>query len=704
MQKGTIKGIGDVIKAHTTEKTIDELRASGKKRVRVVSGQRVMEIIQAIVDDTIDREVGEITTRDRNRIVSDTRERFDRVLKMQTGLEQTVNELRSELRESDLERERLKADKGFLEQQVQSVRKSSGEPEAVTRLGRDIDRLRESVDEIHRRVSTTDEAAIGRAVERLTARDEANARRMAAELDDVRKRIDGIARDTARAKDSTLEALADRLAESQRRSDQDLAKRLETEFNGVHERITELRDRVSGAEASSTGLDRLGADLDALEQRMRGVEQSSEDLAERISSSIAIELVALREALVASRSDVEAASADALSGVERRLAERMSEESGELVRTVADLAQRVTAIDDRTGNAVEAVAERVAERVVIDAGALTDAVARVASRVDARIDEITQAVQAADANRAGEVKQLRQDVLAATADHSGIEAALSSLDERHESRLQDAVDTLDQRWSERHDALLQAMLDGAGRLDAQVSEIAERTTALDVSLPGQLETVLETVLGGALANAMGDLREELAELSSRTVEAQSATPAAVEIAMGAVRDELAAVRDELGAITSRAVASESGLREAVHESVAGLRTELEALASRQAESQQRAAELAARQDEAIRALSEAVSTAAAAQTDAMNTRFEGALETALDKITRTMESATARPIEISVEATDMLLDKIFDAGDDEITSNLGQLEVERRSGNGKGIANSLGKLRALRTPSKNGTD
>ena len=51
MQRNAIKNVGDVIKAHTTEKTLDELAAQGKKRVRVVSGQRVMEIIQAIVDD-----------------------------------------------------------------------------------------------------------------------------------------------------------------------------------------------------------------------------------------------------------------------------------------------------------------------------------------------------------------------------------------------------------------------------------------------------------------------------------------------------------------------------------------------------------------------------------------------------------------------------------------------------------------------------
>ncbi len=698
MQKGALKGIGDVIKAHTTEKSLDELRAQGKKRVRVVSGQRVMEIIQAIVDDTIDREVGEIAKRDRDRIVGDTRERFSRVLKMQTGLEQTVAELRSELRETDLERERLKADKGFLEQQVESARKAAGEPEAVSRLGKDIDRLRESVEEIHRRVSTADEAAIGRAIERLTTRDEQNARRLATELDDVRKRIDGVARDTARSKDAATEVLLDRMSELQRHSDEGLAKRLESEFLRVHQRIDELREQVEGADASDAALDRLRGDLDALENRMHGVETSSEELAQRISAAVAVEIVALRDELAASRSDVQAASADALTDVEHRLGERVSAASDVLSASMADLMDRVSAIDERTGNAVESVAERVAERVVIDEGALTDAVARVASRVDQRIDEITNAVAAADERRADEVRVLREDIVAAAADHAGIDAALDVLAERQDARLGDAVTTLGAEWSGRHDALVSALHDGIARLDGQLTAVAERAAAVDVSLPGRLEAVLE----GALTGAMGGVRDELAALHESSAQAQAAAPAALEQSLGAVRDEMAAVRDELGAITSRAVESESGLRDTVHEAVSSLRAELEALAERLATAQSAATETAARQEDALRAMREEFAAAAAAQSGAMSDRFENALEGALDKITRTMEAATARPIEISVEATDVLLDKIFDAGDEELTSNLGQLEVEQRSGNG--IARSLGKLRALRAPSRNGTE
>src|SRR5436190_2939267 len=115
MSRDAVKGIGQAIKAHTTEKSIDDLRAEGKKRVRVVSSERVMEIIQAIVHDTINAEVGEITKRDRDRIVSDTQERFSRVLRMQQDLEQKADELRDSLRAAELERDRLRSDKSLLE-------------------------------------------------------------------------------------------------------------------------------------------------------------------------------------------------------------------------------------------------------------------------------------------------------------------------------------------------------------------------------------------------------------------------------------------------------------------------------------------------------------------------------------------------------------------------------------------------------------
>ena len=64
------------------------------------------------------------------------------------------------------------------------------------------------------------------------------------------------------------------------------------------------------------------------------------------------------------------------------------------------------------------------------------------------------------------------------------------------------------------------------------------------------------------------------------------------------------------------------------------------------------------------------------------------------KITKTMERATARPIETTGEATDVLLAKMFDMPDVEMTSNLDQLDVEQRTTKAK-ISDSVGRLNKM---------
>ena len=711
MQRNAIKSVGDVIKAHTTEKTLDELRAQGKQRVRVVSGKRVMEIIQAIVDDTIDSEVGEISTRDRNRIVKDTRDRFDRVLKMQTDLESKVSNLRGSLRESDLERERLKADKGHLEKQLTETRTGQVEPEALMRVGRDVARLRESVDDIHRRTATSDDAAIGRAVDRLIQRDDVNAKRLATELDDVRQRVDGIGRETSRGSEKLMETLLQRVSDERKAADARMSERLEREFGVVQERIDDLRERAAKSNAGADEISALHSEFDRLESRMRGVETSSANLVAEISETVFARLAerdgVLSAAQSSAQNSTESAHADALELLEKRISSRLSEETAELVRAVESLGGKVAAIDDRTSNAVEAVAERVAERVVIDEGALTDAVARVASRVDSRIDEIKDAVTESDERVSAELKALRDDMHVAAADRTALDAALAHAGEQADERLDRAVATLRDESASRHDALAASMNEGVARLDGQVAALAERSTAADESLAAAmsdgfgpaLETALQTALGTALDNALSTSMDGIrAEIESLRVSAAESRAAAPEAIGEMLETSLAGVRREIAEISTRAAAAEASLAATLTATldgaVTGMRSELEALAQHQATR-------AERQDEALAALRLDI----AAQSESAGKGFEGALDNALDKIERTMKAATASPIDITVEATDVLLDKIFDAGDDELSTNLDQLEVEQSTSR-KGIRGSLGKLRALhgrKQPAKTGT-
>ena len=85
----------------------------------------------------------------------------------------------------------------------------------------------------------------------------------------------------------------------------------------------------------------------------------------------------------------------------------------------------------------------------------------------------------------------------------------------------------------------------------------------------------------------------------------------------------------------------------------------------------------------------------------MEKRFRERMEETLSEVTRALSLATARPIDTTVEATDVLIERLFDH-DDELGTNLDVLAVEELNG-GQNIADNLERLRAARVqPVKDG--
>ncbi|NJN14289.1 MAG: hypothetical protein HC813_01140, partial [Planctomycetes bacterium] len=107
MRKEALNSVRAAIEANTERRSIDQLKAQGKRHVRVVSGEKILEIIKAIVGDIVDREVGDISKRDRERIVSETKTQFDRVLKLQGDQDALVREQKELLAEQKAKSERL---------------------------------------------------------------------------------------------------------------------------------------------------------------------------------------------------------------------------------------------------------------------------------------------------------------------------------------------------------------------------------------------------------------------------------------------------------------------------------------------------------------------------------------------------------------------------------------------------------------------
>ncbi len=98
--------------------------------------------------------------------------------------------------------------------------------------------------------------------------------------------------------------------------------------------------------------------------------------------------------------------------------------------------------------------------------------------------------------------------------------------------------------------------------------------------------------------------------------------------------------------------------------------------------------------ETVEALLARLSERDAASTQQLERRFEAGLQKTLDKVSKTLESATARPLDRPVEATDAMLARIFDRAD-EMDSNLSRLEVEVSTSRA-GIEESLDRLKRLK--------
>jgi len=646
MFRNAVKGIGQAIKEHTTEKTIDDLKAEGKKRVRVVSSERVMEIIQAIVDDTISSEVGEITKRDRDRIVTDAQERFSRVLKMQQDLEQRADELRETLHAAELERDRLRADKALLETQLEAAHRVDGEADATARLSREIARVRETVERSARTPADIDEAALGRVVERLAARESQTARRLATDLEDLRSRIDASNRDSAGARDAAVERAMQRFKEHQAQADAQIAARFERETRVVAERLAELRDAKGRASASDEAIARV-------ESRLAAVERTSNEIADRVAKAVA-EKIATRDA------DVAEASARALATIERtssEVGERVAKAASEKITARdADMSSRLAvelaAIESRIGD-VERAATDAAERAMKSVSKV------VVERVDAR--EAAAVLEAAQTNEI--LRRLQQ---ASEEARHGVATEVASLRESLDDSRTMALSVQAEQFRDLERRVLDHAAEETAATHRALERLVERTAAIDgalQSLHGGVSTGFERAVAAATTPSSA-VTDQIAELRVETAQA-------VQAAMSAAR-----TADAQTALASRLEAA-----------MTELRGEFMALTARSIDSAQR-------QHDAMLALKDQVAQSAAVQASTLHADFKDALEHALDKIERVMRSATAKPIETTVEATDVLLAKIFDSPDSELTSNLDQLDVEQRRST-HGIEKSVGRLKKM---------
>ncbi|MHC4548982.1 MAG: hypothetical protein ACYTEZ_09400 [Planctomycetota bacterium] len=380
MRRQAIDNLRAAIEANTQRRTLDQLRAQGKQHVRIVSGEKVMEIIKAIVGDIVDREVGDATARDREKIVSETKQQFDRVLKIQTEQEAMLQEQKEISKQYKAKFDRVGAAHQQLQKELEDQRRERAEHET---------RLRE---EYQARIS---------------------------ELKDRQSAADDLVQESTREKERLTQLLEDERrqhAEREKRVNSDYEARLETAKREQKDLVARLNEEK-------------GAEVGRQEKALAKVRERAETLAQRVSAETEAKVAATQRVhqLEKDLKDVHAQREDALKkgqaldtqvhALESRLENSQGEneqlqEELEALRKKASQADAVTALggqiaqmqqflralDERSAgvdeNTVNALLEQLSQRESLSTQELEE---RFNASLDASLDKITKTMTAATA-------------------------------------------------------------------------------------------------------------------------------------------------------------------------------------------------------------------------------------------------------------------------------------------------------------------
>jgi len=372
MRKEALNSVRAAIEANTERRSLEQLQAQGKRHVRVVSGEKILEIIKAIVGDIVDREVGELSKRDRDRIVHETKTQFDRVLKLQNDQDAIVREQRELLAEHKTKVERLERERDALQARLDKDRAEQGAREA------------KSLAEYQERLASLShqQGSQAQLVSDLEGR-------LAKSKATIQNYDENIVRLTAQAENERQEKLValrerDALADARVEAEQ-AAAALEHEIESVRARCAADLE-TARVEAKST--------LDAQKQELLGLAERSRkdgDLLERMKEALQgkeLEVQRLTGERDTLRAELDAARQQAgesagVSALRGELAEMKS-----FLRT---LDERAGKVDEST---VQTLLAQLAQRESVNSSAMEE---RFSATLDKTIDQIAKTMAAATA-------------------------------------------------------------------------------------------------------------------------------------------------------------------------------------------------------------------------------------------------------------------------------------------------------------------
>lgn len=272
MKREDRRNVASVIEANTERITLKELAAKGKSHVRVISGRKVMQLIQAVVDEAIAQQVGEVTKEDRERIVQDATRRFQHVSRMHAETEALVRQQKDLLGRQQTQIKQLEKTQATLGKQLAQERRLSAEREKTARLHAETLEGAQS----HLRETGERERRMTRAIRKLDQR-----------LQNSRLTIDNYDREIDRLAGQVQEdvTLIEELQEHVREREHEL-QRMHGLMQALNEEVAAARARGTESETVSELRGELGemkSFLKSLEERERAGDTTAvEALFERL--------------------------------------------------------------------------------------------------------------------------------------------------------------------------------------------------------------------------------------------------------------------------------------------------------------------------------------------------------------------------------------------------------------------------------------
>jgi len=207
MKKDDRHLVSSVIEQNTQRMTLEELAARGNRHVRVISGQKALELIEAIVDRTIARRAVEMADADRERIVKETDEQFRRISRIHSEsealIEQQKTHIQRQMKELQAHRQNQKELVGAVRRREKRLERAR---QTILSYDAEIDRLSRQLKELQTdedRLPALVETLLTRLGERDAQAEERMHRSLEGTLDKVKKALHSA---TAKPVDSPVEA------------------------------------------------------------------------------------------------------------------------------------------------------------------------------------------------------------------------------------------------------------------------------------------------------------------------------------------------------------------------------------------------------------------------------------------------------------------------------------------------------------------